>query len=136
MINNLTTINAQGQPALAGNVVLVPGANVTLSQSGQQITVNAAGGGGLTLTTIEVDLGTTKRTGKFNITSSGLTVGKPVLVVQANGPYTNKGTLSDEAEVDALTISGKVTSATNIECFWKSLTSVKGNFKFDYAVSA
>lgn len=95
----------------------------------------SGGGGGLTLTTVEVDLGTTKRSGKFNVAGTGLTVGKPVLIVQANGAYTGKGTLSDEAEMDALTVSGKVTSATNIECFWKSFTSVKGNFKFDYAVS-
>ena len=94
-----------------------------------------AGGTGLSLTEVEKNLGTTpKRAGKFNITSSGLTTGKHVLITQANGPYTGKGTLTDEAEMDAITATGKVTSATNIECYWRSPTKVKGNVKFAYAV--
>ena len=88
------------------------------------------------LTEVEVDLGSTPRkSGKFNITGSGLVTGKAVAISQANGPYTGKGTRSDEAEMDGLIISGKVTSATNIECFWRSATRVKSNFKFNYQVS-
>lgn len=97
----------------------------------------AGAAGSLTLTTTEVDLGSTPRmAGKFTITTAGLTSGKAVFIQQANGPYTNKGTLTDEAEMDGLTVSGKTTSTTTIECFWHSATYVKGNFKFDYAVSA
>ena len=95
----------------------------------------ATGGTGLSLTEVEKNLGTAPRTsGKFNITSSGLTTGKHVLITQANGPYTGKGTLTDEAQMDAITATGKVTSATNIECYWRSPTKVRGNVKFAYAV--
>jgi hypothetical protein len=94
-----------------------------------------AGPGGLTLTTVEANLASIARySGKFNITSSGLTTGRPVMIIKANGPYTGKGTRSDEAEMDAITVSGKTTSTTNIECFWQSDTAVRGNHKFDYAV--
>ena len=89
------------------------------------------------LSTVEVDLGSTpRRSGKFNIAGVGLSVGKPVAVVQASGPYTGKGTLTDEAELDQITVSAKVTSTTNIECFWKAPSLVRGNIKFDYCVSA
>ena len=95
----------------------------------------ATGGTGLSLTEVETNLGAAPRTsGKFNITSSGLTTGKHVLITQANGPYTGKGTLTDEAQMDAITATGKVTSATNIECYWRSPTKVRGNVKFAYAV--
>ena len=95
----------------------------------------ATGGTGLSLTEVEKNLGTAPRTsGKFNITSSGLTTGKHILITQANGPYTGKGTLTDESEMDAITATGKVTSATNIECYWRSPTKVRGNVKFAYAV--
>lgn len=88
-------------------------------------------------TTIEVDLGSIPRSsGKFNITSSGLTEGKSVVIQQASGPYTGKGTRTDEAEMDSINVLGKVTSATNIECFWSSRNKVKKNFKFNYFVSA
>lgn len=97
----------------------------------------AGGGGSFALTTVEVSLGTTpKRSGKFNITSSGLTSGKAVLITQANGPYTDKGTRADEAEMDMVIVTGKTTSTTNIECYWNSRWRVWKNFKFDYIVSA
>ena len=89
-----------------------------------------------TLTTIEKDLGSIpRRSGKFTITGSGMTTGKPVLVTQASGPYTGKGTLADEAEADTVNVKAKVISSTVIECFWSSNTFVKGNFKFDYFIS-
>lgn len=88
------------------------------------------------LTTIEQDLGSSpRRSGRFIISGSGLTTGKPVLVTQASGPYTGKGTRSDEAEADSVTVRAKVISDTEIECFWSSVTFVKGNFKFDYFIS-
>ncbi len=46
MIHNPTTINASAQPPLAGNVVLAAGTNVTLTQTGNQISIAAAGGAG------------------------------------------------------------------------------------------
>lgn len=108
-------------------------------------TVNGVGvalqgeGSGIVLTTVEVSLGSApnaRSAGHFTITTSGLTSGKPVLIRQANGPYTGKGTRSDEAEMDQIDISGKTISTTVIECFWNSVNRVRGNFKFDYVVSA
>ena len=39
-----TTVNATGQPPIAGNVVLAAGTNVTLTQTGNKISIAAAGG--------------------------------------------------------------------------------------------
>ena len=96
------------------------------------------GGGGTTLTTVEKDLGSSpRRAGKFTITGlSGLTISKPVSIMQAVGPYTGKGTRADEAEMDGLTVSASVTSATEITAYWNAATRVKGNFKFNYFVGA
>lgn len=95
--------------------------------------------GGFILTTVEVSLGTAptaRRSGRFTITTAGLTTGKPVTIGKGNGPYTGKGTRSDEAEMDLLTVSGKTISTTVIECFWQSPRRVRGNFVFNYFVGA
>lgn len=94
------------------------------------------GGGGLTFTTIEADLGTAKTGGKFTIAGVGMTTGKPVLIQQAVGPYTGKGTRADEAEMDQVSVSASVTSATVITAYWASPRRVTGNFKFNYAIGA
>lgn len=99
----------------------------------------AGSGGSLTLTTVEVSLGSApdaRRSGRFTIAGAGLTAGKAVSIQQANGPYTGKGTREDEAEMDQILITGKVLNATTIQCFWKSQHRTRGNFKFNYAVSA
>jgi hypothetical protein len=84
---------------------------------------------------VEVDLGSQgKRSGRFVIPGVGLTIGKPVIVQQSAGPYTGKGTLADEAEMDRLNVNGSVTSATEITCYWGCRTRVRGNFKFAYAI--
>lgn len=89
-----------------------------------------------TFTTVEVDLGSAKRSGKFTITDSGLTVGKQVMIYQATGPYTGKGTLADESQMDSIIAQGVVTTTTNIDVYWNSQTLVRGNFKFNYLISA
>lgn len=95
-------------------------------------------GGALTLTVVEKDLGATPvDAGSFDITGlAGLTAGKPVLVQQAAGPYTGKGDLADEAEMDLVLATGYVVDATTIRVFWNSRGRVAGNVKFQYAVSA
>lgn len=99
--------------------------------------IAAAIGGGTTLTTVEVSLGTNaKMGGKFTISGSGMTVGKAVLISQAVGPYTGKGTRADEAEMDQVSVTAKVTDATTITAYWTSARRVRGNFKFNYQVSA
>jgi hypothetical protein len=44
--SGVTGIQVQGQTLLTGDVILIQGSNVTLTQSGQNITVAASGGGG------------------------------------------------------------------------------------------
>jgi hypothetical protein len=57
-VNNPTTIEVSGQPALAGNITLQQSGTVTLSQTGNVITISATGGGGgTTWTEGEVDFG-------------------------------------------------------------------------------
>lgn len=101
---------------------------------------NYAGGGGgsSSFTVVEKDLGTNpRRSGKFTITGlSGLTTSKPVNIFQAVGPYTNKGTLADEAEMDGLIVKAIVTATDTITAYWNSATAVRGNFKFNYLVGA
>jgi hypothetical protein len=95
------------------------------------------GGAGVTLTTVEVDVGSNAKTGgKFTIAGAGFTPGKPVLIQQAVGPYTGKGTRADEAEMDQLSVSAAVTDSATITAYWASPRRVKGNFKFNYQVSA
>lgn len=110
---------------------------VDLTDGGQTTLHTHPGGAGFALTTVEVNVGSAwRRSGRFTIAGAGMTTGKPVLVRQANGPYTGKGTRADEAEMDMLNVSGKVLDATTIECFWTAQRLVRGNFKFDYAIGA
>jgi hypothetical protein len=116
------------------------GAGVVATGAGATTTVTIAGGGGgsSAFTLIEKDLGTNpRRAGKFTVTGlAGLTITKPVNMFQAVGPYTNKGTLADEAEMDGLIVKAIVTAADTITAYWNSATAVRGNFKFNYLVGA
>lgn len=100
------SIAKSGSAKLTGDVTLSQGANVTLTQTGQDIAIaSSGGGGGGTATTVEVDLGSTPVwQGKFTITDAAITGTSKVLCWQAPGPYTGKGTRADEAEMDPLEI--------------------------------
>lgn len=95
-------------------------------------------GGSPTWATVEKDLGTVPlMSGSFTITGlSGQTIGKPVIISQAVGPYTSKGTRADEAEMDGIVAKGVITASSAATCYWNSSTFVKGNVKFDYIISA
>lgn len=99
--------------------------------------VAPAAGSALTLLTTEVNLGALPTySGTFTIAGVGMTIGKPVLIQQAVGPYTGKGTLADEAE-DQVSAVASVTSAVAITAYWSAQKSpIVGNVKFNYAVSA
>jgi hypothetical protein len=96
--------------------------------------------GAATISTVEKDLGSTPvDSGSFTITGlSGLTPGAPVIINQLPGPYTGKGLAAnvDESEMDGLTVTGYVVSATVVQAYWNSVTKVRGNFKFAYIVGA
>ncbi len=105
------------------------------------INIPGGGAGSFSLSSVEQDLGSLPLySGTFDITGlAGLTLGNPVLVIQDAGPYTGKGTLEDEAEMDRLSLSGYVLSTTSIRVFWGVAPGngpVKGNFVFNFAASA
>lgn len=83
---------------------------------------------------IEVNLCTApQRSGHFDITGlTGLTAGKPVMIQQAVGPYTGKGSLADEAEMDQVLVAASVFNATTVRAYWVSTGLVIGHFKFTY----
>lgn len=95
------------------------------------------GTGAFTLSTVEIDLGEhVRRSGRFTIAGIGMTVGKPVLIQKAVGPYTGKGARADEAEMDLIVATGRVRTATEIEIFWQASGPVRGHFKFNYQIGA
>ena len=120
----------------AGFAVAITGPNLVLQSNGAGTAATWVVPG-LTMTTVEINLGTKAiQSGRFTIAGAGLTAGKPVLIQKANGPYTGKGNLADEAEMDQLDVSAAVLDATTIEAFWQSVGPVMGNFKFNYTVSS
>jgi len=133
---NTIATQDEGTPLGASTTLNFVGAGVTASFAAGTTTVTVPGSaGGLTLTTVEQDLGSVARTsGNFSIAGAGLTPGDPVLIQKAAGPYTGKGTLADETEMDIVQPTAIVESATVIRVYWTSATPVKGNFKFDYAI--
>jgi hypothetical protein len=106
----------------------------------------AAGAGG-NATTVEVDLGATPTfRGTFTITDGTIDATKKVLVWQAPGPYTGKGTNADEASMQAVSILAVVPAAGSALAYWQTpfavtpkgdrLGKVEGNVKFSYSVFA
>lgn len=68
-------------------------------------TLQVPGGGGGSATTVEKDLGSTPISqGSFTITDASITALSKVLVWQAPGPYTGKGTRADEAELQPIQV--------------------------------
>lgn len=79
---------------------------------------------------IDIDLGATPRTsGTFTF---GLPVRGRVFVSQAAGPYRGKGTLADEAEMDAITVAASAENSRTVRCYWKSTSAVVGFFRFNW----
>jgi Collagen triple helix repeat (20 copies) len=107
-------------------------------ERGPQGPAGGGGGGGLTLTPFTQDLGAARRSGTFDITGlAGLTVDKPVLVIQTKAPISSKGDARDEPEMDMIVADGYVLSTTSIRVDWFSAAGsvVVGIYAFAYAVS-
>lgn len=80
-----------------------PGGTTTFLRGDGAFAVPPGGGGGGSATEVEVDLGAPAWRGRFTITDAGIATTSKVLVWQAPGPYTGKGTRADEATMDAIT---------------------------------
>jgi len=97
----------------------------------------SGGGGSSVFSTVEVDLGPNiRRSGKFNIPITLGNIGAPVLIQQAVGPYTGKGSLADEAELTSILVTASVVSSSQITAYWNSSSPVRGNVKFIYQIGA
>lgn len=72
-------------------------------------------------TTVEVDLGATPRfRGQFTITDASITATSKVLVWQAPGPYTGKGTRADEAELQPVQVIAVEPAAGSAVVRWQT----------------
>lgn len=112
-----------------------------VSQFGGIVSENpasAGGGGASSFELVEKDLGSfARKSGSFTISGlAGLTTGKLVNMFQSVGPYTGKGTLADEAEMDNVMVKAAATASDTITAYWNADGFVKGNFKFGYLVGA
>lgn len=104
--------------------------------------------GGMTLeapetqwSTTDLDVGSIAHySGSFDILSDNAWIpGKPVVIQQAPGPYAGKGDRADEAEMDLITATASVINASTTRAYWTCSPKggpIKGNIKFQYAVSA
>jgi hypothetical protein len=138
-LNALASANSLvvGQPILITDEARIAVSTAPNAYSAMAKQSEIGGGAAFAMTTVEINLGyPARRSGKFAITGAGMTIGKPVLIQQAAGPYTGKGSLADEAEMDAIEVSASVTSATTITGYWKSRTRVGGKIKFNYVIGA
>jgi len=118
---------------------LIEGANITITaiddpgSTEVDITI-AATAGAVDLTQFEKNLTSIpSRSGSFHITDAALVAGELFMVTQAPGPYTGKGTLEDEAEMDQLTACGFIDAGGGgATIYWNSPLFVKESFKFNY----
>jgi len=115
--------NANGSDGdfyLRGNGT-VAGSNIVYhKEAGAWVALTGGGGGGASGTTVEVDLGTPKFTGKFTITDAAISATSKVQCWQAPGPYTGKGTLADEAMMQPVQIIAVAPAAGSAVVYWQT----------------
>lgn len=86
-------------------------------------------------TLFEVDLGTSRRSGTFDLVTSGQTADKVVCVMQTTKAIASKGNARDEAEFDQIQATGRVVDATTIRINWWAPSVVVGTYAMAYFVS-
>lgn len=77
-------------------------------------------GSGASATTVEIDLGTAKSQGRFTITDAAISATSKVLCWQAPGPYTGKGTLADEAEMQPVQVVAVNPASGSAVVYWQT----------------
>lgn len=83
--------------------------------------IPGGGGGGGSATTIEVNLSAIATwRGRFTITDASITATSKVLVWQAPGPYTGKGTRADEAELQPVNVIMTTSATGSAQVTWET----------------
>lgn len=105
------------------------------TSSPANVTVCLPEGG--TFHVVTKDLGTSRRSGTFDITGlSGLNAGATVRIMQADNPIGSKGDATDESEFDQIQVVGKAIDATTIRAHWWAPGVVVGDYNFAYSVAS
>lgn len=80
-----------------------------------------AGGGGGSAITVEVNLGATATwRGRFTITNASIASTSKIMIWQAPGPYTGKGTRADEAEMQPVRIIATNPATGSATVYWET----------------
>jgi hypothetical protein len=128
---NPTTVKATGQPPIGGAVTLAAGTNVTLTQTGSQISIAAAGGGSATVTQTTVTLATpANRSQSVVVTDATVTAASKIMLSLAGQPPTavNEWDDIDLLDMMALPASGQFTFLARF------LNPISGPLKINYMV--
>lgn len=107
------------------NRINFAGAGVAVAVAGglATVTIPGGGGGGASATTIEQNLGATADwRGSFTITDAAIAATSKVLVWQAPGPYTGKGTAAsaDEGTMDPIMVTAVVPATGSCVVHWQT----------------
>lgn len=104
--HNVTTVRKSTDTPIYGDVQLVQGANVTLTQSGQQITIAASGGGGsANVGTKAIDFGAFPGSSHASVTITGQAGILSSSVVQAwISPIATADHTADEAMLETIKV--------------------------------
>jgi hypothetical protein len=95
----------------------------------------AAGSGG-SATTFEQNLGSVPVwEGKFTRVDAAITAASKVLIWQASGPYTGKGTRADEASMDQFTLDAEP-AAGSMVVRWRSVQGFAPNYQGPTAMNS
>ena len=113
------TNGSDGDFYLRGNGT-VAGSNIVYHKEAGAWVALTGGGGGASGTTVEVDLGTPKFTGKFTITDAAISATSKVQCWQAPGPYTGKGTLADEAMIQPVQVIAVAPATGSAVVYWQT----------------
>ena len=122
-------IEIQDEAVLQGYVKTVnfAGAGVSAVVAGITATVTIAGGAGASWTEIEANLGDAHWRGKFTVIDAAVSPTSKIIIQQAPGPYTGKGTRADETEMDFISCFA-VPGTGQFNVHWRTATMIGTDF--------
>ena len=130
-----TVVSVAGATAPSAGQVLT--ATGPASATWQTPTGGGGGGSSIIVSSQQVLVSSVPvNSGNFQITDI-FVVGKTLILSVGVGPYTGKGSIPDEIEMDQITVVGYVLNATTAQCYWTSDRNlVLGYYQFNYWQSA